>query len=107
MMAQKAAPAAVGGAVPASVRVRVEALDGIAAPEVGGEVRVPPSLRGRSWIVVIEPDGRVREAREQAALDKRVDAAAKDELRETAPKEILELRFTPGDRDRRVLVRVE
>jgi hypothetical protein len=110
MMAQKAAPAPAAAApapVPATVRVRVEALDGIAAPEVAGDVRVPASLRGHSWILVVEPDGRVREAREQVALDKRADAAAKDEPGEAAPKEILDLRFTPGDRGRRVLVRVE
>jgi hypothetical protein len=106
MMAQKAAPASAPAAA-APARVHVEALDGMAVPEIGGDLRVPASLRGHSWILVVEPDGRVREAREQVALDKRADAAAKDEPGEAAPKEILDLRFTPGDRGRRVLVRVE
>jgi hypothetical protein len=112
MMAQRAAPAPASAAGVVSVilpRLRVEALDGMPAPEITGEVRgLPASLKGRSWVVVVNADGRVRQAREQAALDKRADAAAKDELQpESAPKEILELRFTPGELERRVLVRVE
>jgi len=109
MMAQRAAPVpASAGVAAALARVRVETLDGMAAPEITGETRgVPASLKGRSWVVVVNAEGRVREAREQAALDKRADAAAKDELAEKAPNEILQLRFTPGDRERRVLVRVE
>ncbi|MDQ6894940.1 MAG: hypothetical protein M3167_19985, partial [Acidobacteriota bacterium] len=66
------------------------------------------ALRGRAWIVLVEPAGQVRSAREQPVRDKRKGAAANDELKTDAPPpEILNLRFAVGDRERRVLVRVE
>jgi hypothetical protein len=90
-------------------RLRVEALDGMPGPALAGAVPdVPAALRGRSWIVLVEPAGQVRSVREQPLRDKRTDAAANDELKaEAPPPEILNLRFAAGDRERRLLVRVE
>jgi putative zinc finger protein len=104
------APAAqaVGGAVPARARLRVESVDGLPAPALTNEPpQLPLALRGRSWSIVVEADGRVRGFREQALRDKRKDAA-EDELRsETPPPEILNLHFAAGDRARRLVVRVD
>ena len=90
-------------------RLRVEALDGMPGPALASAAPdVSAALRGRSWIVLVEPGGQVRSVREQPLRDKRRDAAASDELKaEAPPPELLDLRFAAGDRERRLLVRVE
>ena len=98
------APAAVSAV---RARLRVEAADGLPAPALAGEPPpLPLALRGRSWTVVVDAAGRVHAAGEQDR-DKRKDAAARDELQSDPPPEILGLRFAAGDRERRVLLRVE
>jgi len=108
--AAPAPPAAqvVGGAVPVRARVRVEAVDGLPAPAILGDApEFPSALRGRSWSIVVDAEGRVQRFQELAAREKRKDAP-EDELRsQTPPPEILRLRFAPGDRERRLVIRVD
>ncbi len=100
----------------AALRLLVTALDSQGAPpplEAGvADDRLAP-LRGQEFVLLIESQGRVRSvsrsgAREEGALnkDKRADVDAEAE-ESPALEALRELRFRPGDRPRRLLVRVE
>ena len=100
----------------AALRLLITTLDSQGAPpplESGGaDDRLAP-LRGQEFILLIESQGRVRSVsrsgpREEGALnkDKRADVEADAEA-SPAVEALRELRFRPGDRPRRLLVRVE
>lgn len=119
----EAGASATAGRGPA-LRLLVTALDSQGAPpplEVGvADDRLAP-LRGQEFVLLIESQGRVRSvspsrARAEDSLNKkdRADAAvdARGDLDANAEKSpdleaLRELRFRPGDRPRRLLVRVE
>ena len=97
-----------------ALRLLVTALDSQGAPpplEAGvADDRLAP-LRGREFVLLIESQGRVRSievsrAREEGSLNKK--DSADDAVDESIDLEVLrDLRFRPGDRPRRLLVRVE
>lgn len=95
-------------AVAPPLRIRLEALDGISAVPgvVGSEAaELPPQLRGSRWVLLIDGAGRVLQARRDSSGARHKDAPA--ELQNEASQPILALRFVPGDRPRRVLLRLE
>jgi hypothetical protein len=100
------------------VRLIVEAADGLGgapALERGADDAGLSAFRGREFVLVVESGGRVRSAavrgesgslrnlRENA--DTSASAKAKDERESLSP--LLELRFAPGERPRRLRVRIE
>jgi hypothetical protein len=97
----------------ADVRVSVTATDGLGtAPEVVRSSGGPglAAFRGREFVLVVESGGRVRSAApvspgEKELLDLRANAKAKDAGEDLSP--VLALRFEPGERPRRLRVRVE
>lgn len=89
------------------VRLIVRSLDGaLSAPELlpAPAAEVPANLRGRAYILFVDAAGRVRQARAHPP-------PSKDELsgdpRAADPPSLLALRFAPGDRPRRLLLRIE
>lgn len=101
-------------------RLVVQPLDALGSPPPLEARSQSPSfndLRGRSYIVLVDGQGRVIEAQETASKNsaaaerKRRDAAlAKDKEKDNAASAsaaLKSLRFKPGDRQRRLLVRVE
>ncbi|MCA1579865.1 MAG: zf-HC2 domain-containing protein [Acidobacteria bacterium] len=101
------AAAGFGDGASRPVRLVVAQADGAGSPPdllAPRDVDVPASLRGRSFILVVDAAGRVR----QVASEKPAAAqeAAADARKEEIPS-LLSLRFTPGDRQRRLLLRVE
>jgi hypothetical protein len=104
--------AGAGAAAGETVHVRVEAADGLGeAPALqagAGDAALAP-FRGREFVVVVESGGRVRSAAvwgESGALrDLRANAKAKDERESLSP--FLELRFAPGERPRRLRLRID
>ncbi len=103
---------AIDPVVPAPPRLSVRALDGQgAAPALISHLpdeRFAP-LRGSEFVVVVETQGRVRDvlpsandgflARREPSTAQAAPAGAMDALRA--------LRFAPGDRPRRLLIRIE
>ena len=100
----------------AAVRLFVTALDsqGTPPPLAAGVAndRLAP-LRGQEFILTVESQGRVRSVsrsgpHEESALlkDKRADLE-EDTAESPALQALRELRFRPGDRPRRLLVRVD
>ena len=59
--------------------------------------------RGRQYLLLVGSDGRVREARQS---DSRKGFASEPEAAQ-APPSVWNLRFAPGDRPRRLLLRIE
>lgn len=96
-----------------ALRLVVSALDSQgAAPPL--ETGVPDDrlalLRGREFILLVESQGRVRSVEPSPAREDRLRknepaAAADEETPDLDP--LRELRFRPGDRPRRLLVRIE
>jgi len=92
-------------------RLLVVALDGEGnAPEIvsAGAAERLSDLRGRQYFLIVEASGRVREARaesRQERLRKRNRTTGAVEI--SAPPAVRSLRFRPGDRPRRLLLRVE
>lgn len=97
-------------------RIVVQPLDALGSPP---ELEARPrdldlnDLRGRSFVVLVDGQGRVLEVRETAAKtspapesNRRVGALGK-EKDASASEPIKSLRFKPGERPRRLLVRVE
>ena len=99
--------------MPEGVRLEVRSLDGEGAPpEIAAmppDERLGP-LRGREFILTVEAGGKVSavappRAEPESALRK--DSAASVEPRAAgSPEALRELRFQPGARPRRLLVRV-
>jgi len=108
--------AGAGGAGAESVRVVVEAADGLGgAPELerGSDDAALAPFRGREFVLIVESGGRVRSAAvwgESGTLrdlrpDANANARAKDERESLSA--FRELRFAPGERPRRLRVRIE
>jgi hypothetical protein len=93
-------------------RLVLVSLDGEGnAPEIvsAGAAERLSDLRGRQYFLIVEASGRVREARaesRQERLQKRNMARDAVEIA-AAPPAVRSLRFRPGDRPRRLLLRVE
>ncbi|MEP7132774.1 MAG: zf-HC2 domain-containing protein [Acidobacteriota bacterium] len=90
------------------VRLLVLQADGAGSPPDLLKSRdgdIPASLRGRSFILVVDAAGRVRNA-VPAGEHPREDEAANDARKDEALP-LLSLRFAPGDHQRRLLLRVE
>ncbi|HEY3205005.1 MAG TPA: zf-HC2 domain-containing protein [Thermoanaerobaculia bacterium] len=99
---------------PAPVRLTVVPVDGLATvPSVA--IRPPEdrltALRGNEFMLLVESGGRVREvtrARSPQRTISKQKTLGSDEEKIADESEILrELRFQPGDRPRRLLVRIE
>ncbi len=89
------------------VRLVVVQADGAGSPPdlvAPRDVDIPAALRGRGFILVVDAAGRVRQAvpEKPAAAQEAASDARKEEL-----PSLLSLRFAPGDRQRRLLLRVE
>ncbi|MEP6768457.1 MAG: hypothetical protein ABJC61_07305 [Acidobacteriota bacterium] len=92
---------------PRPVRLVVVQADGAGSPPelvAARDVDVPAALRGRSFILVVDAAGRVRQAAPERPAPAQEAAAdgRKEEL-----LSLLSLRFAPGDRQRRLLLRIE
>jgi hypothetical protein len=94
------------------VRVLVWALDGNSStPDLiaASVADVPASLRGQQFVVVVDAAGRVRQVtprqRPQRDANRANEIAAAPVPPASSP--LMALRFAPGDRTRRLLVRVE
>lgn len=111
-------PALVAGNSPTldrPSRLVVQVLDALgSAPQLIGRPEEPDltALRGRSFVLLVDAAGRVKDARENAdkksaeAELKRRDAQIAKE-KDAAPDPLKRLRFKAGERPRRLLVRVE
>lgn len=96
------------------VHLSVRAADGEGpSPAI---VASPPdeqlaAVRGREFLIVVDAEGRVSEARSadsSSSRSSRQKAASAEGTKHPDPLEILrELRFQPGERSRRLLVRIE
>jgi hypothetical protein len=106
-----AAPSTASAEPGAPARLVIQALDGegnapaVLSPDAS---EMLAGLRGRQYSLLVEAGGRVREAR----LDGKRPRGARPRARESvasdsAPPSVWSLRFTPGDRPRRLLLRVE
>ncbi len=90
------------------VRLVIRQADGAGAAPVllrPGDADVPATLRGRSFLLVIDAAGRVRET-VATGRGGREDGATDARKEEVIPS-LFSLRFAPGDRPRRLLLRVE
>lgn len=117
---RNAEPSGGEGAVAGSVvsaeapatRLVILAADGegsVPALVPGAALELLAGERGREFLLIVETQGRVREV---WTPDSRKSLAGRAELRDgkqpsVALRVLLDLRFTPGDRPRRLLVRVE
>ncbi len=70
---------------------------------------LPPEYRGRQYILMVDALGRVQSVKPYARRGKaRADEAyAYDAVEPAIPEALKRLRFAPGDRARRLLVRIE
>jgi len=98
----------------APARLVIQALDGEGeAPYVlnPDAAETLSELRGRRYLLLVEASGRVREARldqpKPPAMSSRSRASAGTIETAKAPDAVWKLRFRPGDRPRRLLLRVE
>lgn len=96
-----------GAAVPAApLRLRIEPIDGYgAAPPLLSSERIalPASFRGHEFILNVDSQGNVREVGPGRPRERREAQAAPA----TASTALSQLRFEPGSRPRRLLVRLE
>ena len=106
-----AAPSIASSEVAGPARLVVLSLDGEGNPP---EILTPDAsealsgLRGRQYLLLVEAAGRVREARLEAPASRGGRSRAKASVESAAaPPPVLGLRFKPGDRPRRLLLRVE
>ncbi len=93
--------------VPRAVRLVILPADGAGSPPELLHPRgagILATLRGRTFLLVVDATGRVREA-VPSGTGAREDAAA-DARKEETPS-LLSLRFAPGDSQRRLWLRVE
>ena len=94
---------------PPALRLVALSLDGsssppeILSPTAAG---VPSNLRGRSFVLIVDAGGRVRQVRPQGGAGA-AGAVSTQDSDASAPPSLLALRFRPGDRQRRLLLRVE
>ncbi len=90
----------------------VRALDSQGAPPAltspGSDERFAP-LRGSEFVIVVETRGRVRSVQSSSAdgFLERTDALSTPAKQTEALEALRALRFAPGDRPRRLVVRIE
>ena len=98
--------------VVAPPHLTVRALDGQGAPPAltspGAEERFAP-LRGSEFVIVVETQGRVRSVQSSSGdgFLERTDAVSAPAKQAEALEALRALRFAPGDRPRRLVVRIE
>ena len=96
-------------ATPSALRLVALSLDGsssppeILSPSAAG---VPSNLRGRSFVLIVDAGGRVRQVRPHGGAGA-AGALSTQDSDAPGPPSLLALRFRPGDRQRRLLLRVE
>jgi hypothetical protein len=95
----------------APARLVIQALDGegsvpaVASPDAS---EMLAGLRGHHYFLLVEAGGRVREARPEGKKSPGTRSRARESVQsESAPPPVWNLRFMPGDRPRRLLLRVE
>jgi hypothetical protein len=98
--------------VAAPPRLTVRALDGQGAPPAlaspVSDARFAP-LRGSEFVIVVETQGRVRSVQPSSGdgFLERTDALSAPAKQTEALEALRALRFAPGDRPRRLVVRIE
>lgn len=96
-------------ATPSALRLVALSLDGsssppeILSPSAAG---VPSNLRGHSFVLIVDAGGRVRQVRPHGGAGV-AGALSTQDSDAPAPPSLLALRFRPGDRQRRLLLRIE
>jgi hypothetical protein len=107
-VAARSAPAA------APLRLSISEIDGFGAPPaLVSEVRIdlPASERGREYVLKVDSQGTVREVSRADLQDSdRLAAAPRRQIAKAdpaAPPPLSRLRFEPGNRPRRLLVRID
>jgi hypothetical protein len=106
-----------------AVRLAISAIDGAgAAPDLlaGSTTEVPASLKGQEFVVIVDMAGRVIQATPQKPppAEEKAEKPAADEAKRaktkslakaaaTPPPPFAGVRFQPGARQRRLLIRVE
>jgi len=107
-----AAPSALASASGTVLRLKVTALDsqGEAPERLGTPPDLPPEERGRAYELFVDAGGRVFDVKpyseRRKARPERQDAA-RDVLEPAPPEALKSLRFRPGDRPRKLLVRIQ
>lgn len=105
------APAAPEEAAARPVRLVVTAADGAGpAPELipSPTLELPADLRGREFVVIVDAAGRVRQVLPRRPALRDSARANENRLAKTqTASPLAALRFQPGDRQRRLLVRAE
>ncbi len=94
-----------------ALRLVVESMDGVrSVPDLAPRqtLALPASLKGRTFLVVVDAAGRIRQALPREAGNANAPAMAAEAQEAGADgSALLGVRFQPGDRQRRLLVRVE
>ncbi len=94
-----------------ALRLVVESMDGVrSVPDLAPRqtLALPASLKGRTFLVVVDAAGRIRQALPREAGNANAPAMAVEAQEAGADgSALLGVRFQPGDRQRRLLVRVE
>ncbi len=105
------APSTASAEPGAPVRLVIQALDGegnipaVSSPDASETLA---GLRGHQYFLLVEAGGRVREARPDGKKPRGARSRTKESVQgDSAPAPVRNLRFTPGDRPRRLLLRVE
>ena len=105
----EARTSAAAAAPAAPLKLRIEAIDGYGAapPLLSAErIALPSGYRGHEFILNVDSQGKVSEIRPGPSRDRKEETTALA-VPATAPSALSELRFEPGNRPRRLLVRFE
>lgn len=105
----EATTSAAAAAPSAPLRLRIEAIDGYGtAPLLMSSERIalPFSYRGHEFILNVDSQGKVSDVRPGPSRERKEETTALA-VPATAPSALTELRFEPGNRPRRLLVRLE
>lgn len=116
-------PAGAGGEGDASARVAAAAarlhfsvseIDGFGAPPalVSREgIELPSSVRGREYVLVVDSQGTVRQVSPVSSRDSAAPPAVRERpvarAESAVPASLSRLQFAPGNRPRRLLVRID
>ncbi|MDQ2969904.1 MAG: hypothetical protein M3R34_02085, partial [Acidobacteriota bacterium] len=96
-------------ATPSALRLVALSLDGSSSPPEllsPSAAGVLSNLRGRSFVLIVDAGGRVRQVRPHGGAGVAGTLSTQDSDA-PAPPSLLALRFRPGDRQRRLLLRIE
>jgi hypothetical protein len=97
------------------MRFSVREIDGFGAPPAllsDGRLELPPSERGREYILVVDAQGAVQNVSRASSQDSGSPApSARDRRMARAeaatPPPLERLRFAPGNQPRRLLLRID